>query len=661
MAEKPYTSEGAARNRKWLWVSLAALAAVGVALGVGLGVGLNVNKKGADKGSASAGGEPSGDVASTEPPANPSTPVTNTPNPVRGGTGGNGSVVTTDLNATFTYLNEFGGTWAYDPTNPFNVSGQAQSWTPPLTEEWVWGKDIARGVNLGGWLVTEPFIVPALYEKYNNATPKAVDEYTLSQAMGANLAKEMEEHYNTFITEKDFADIAAAGLNWVRIPIGYWAIGTQGDEPYLEKGVLGAISWGRKYGIRILLDLHSLPGSQNGWNHSGRSGTINWMRGAMGLANAQRSLEYLRSFTQYISQPGVKEVVPMLGLVNEVLYGDVGKDAMGSFYFESIEMIRGITGSGKGNGPPRRGPANWDGFLTGADRLVMDQHPYLAFGGVNQNPWPQQTQQACGWGGGVNDTAASWGVIIGGEWSLATNDCGMWLNGVDVTGQYATTYGSCTQFEDWRTWDATFKQNLLNHAMGSMDALQNFFFWTWRIGDSTVRGYAASPMAGSRRTPRVAGGFCKRNGYCPGCAEFAGTYPASATGGASQAIVAAESASYSNMAQAITGTPITLAVPAESAKWLSGWTNPNDKVGAWVQVAGCPYPGAYDGNDASAMPSALCGADGVGAAQAPAAVPVPTATPTPTAPVAPAPTTDSLPADPAAAPTTAPVVPAARR
>lgn len=34
--------------------------------------------------------------------------------------------------------------------------------------------------------------------------------------MGANLAAEMEEHYKTFITEKDFADIAAAGLNWVR-------------------------------------------------------------------------------------------------------------------------------------------------------------------------------------------------------------------------------------------------------------------------------------------------------------------------------------------------------------------------------------------------------------------------------------------------------------
>jgi len=60
------------------------------------------------------------------------------------------------------------------------------------------------------------FIVPALYEEYQNATPPATDEYSLSQAMGADLPTKMEEHYKTFITEQDFADIAGAGLNWVR-------------------------------------------------------------------------------------------------------------------------------------------------------------------------------------------------------------------------------------------------------------------------------------------------------------------------------------------------------------------------------------------------------------------------------------------------------------
>lgn len=31
----------------------------------------------------------------------------------------------------------------------------------------------------------------------------------------------------------------------------------------------------------------------------------------MGIVNAQRHLETLRTLTQYISQPGIKEVVPM--------------------------------------------------------------------------------------------------------------------------------------------------------------------------------------------------------------------------------------------------------------------------------------------------------------------------------------------------------------
>jgi hypothetical protein len=39
-------------------------------------------------------------------------------------------------------------------------------------------------------------------------------------------------------TEKDFAEIAAAGLNFVRIPIGYWAIEVLDGEQFLPK-----VSW----------------------------------------------------------------------------------------------------------------------------------------------------------------------------------------------------------------------------------------------------------------------------------------------------------------------------------------------------------------------------------------------------------------------------------
>lgn len=52
------------------------------------------------------------------------------------------------------------------------------------------------------------------------------------------------------------------------------------------------------------------------------------MYGVMGIANAQRSLETLRSIVEYISQDGVKQVVPMIGLVNEVQAKIIGQDVL---------------------------------------------------------------------------------------------------------------------------------------------------------------------------------------------------------------------------------------------------------------------------------------------------------------------------------------------
>lgn len=51
---------------------------------------------------------------------------------------------------SFTYTNDFGGDWAWNPMQPFGSGGKAQSWSKRIgTEEWIWGTDIARGVNLG--------------------------------------------------------------------------------------------------------------------------------------------------------------------------------------------------------------------------------------------------------------------------------------------------------------------------------------------------------------------------------------------------------------------------------------------------------------------------------------------------------------------------------
>jgi glucan 1,3-beta-glucosidase len=93
--------------------------------------------------------------------------------------------------------------------------------------------------------------------------------------------------------------------------------------------ILRLLGWARKYGMRVNLDLHTIPGSQNGYNHSGRvGGTINFLFGIMGIANAQRTLGYIRIITEFISQPEWQAVVPMFGVVNEPIPGVIGQDIL---------------------------------------------------------------------------------------------------------------------------------------------------------------------------------------------------------------------------------------------------------------------------------------------------------------------------------------------
>ncbi|KAJ3731452.1 glycoside hydrolase family 5 protein [Lentinula guzmanii] len=559
----------------------------------------------------------------------------------------------------FTYTSNFGGDWAADPTQPFLSGGKAQSWSPRIgAEEWTWGEDVARGVNLGGWLVTEPFIVPSLYEKYvNNSQNITVqDEWTLSLAMGSNLASEMENHYKTFITERDFAEIAAAGLNWVRLPIGFWAIEAINDEPFLV-GVswtyfLKAIQWARKYGIRIYLDLHALPGSQNGWNHSGKSRdsvVLLNLNGVMGIANAQRTLTYLRILVEFISQDQYRDVVPVLGIVNEILWGTIGETSVQSFYYAAYETIRQSTGTGSGAGPYiaiheafQGGSPRYSShitfsyerrrFLSGADRLALDQHP-VSLLCISTDAWAIAT----------NQSSKAFGVTLGGEFSTAINDCGLWLNGIGP----GSSNPECPIWDDWASYNASTIASLKEITLATMDALQNFFFWTWKIGNSTVLGTSSNPLWHYRlglqqgwvpSDPRDAIGHCAS--ILNSAQIFDGNYPVTATGGVRHDMLIsnefltagagiidpAQTSSHAfpppSMSPSFTGTQMTLLptytatgivktlspptfTAAPSAAVGTGWNNTADNSSAYVPVAGCFYPDSWDAVNAS-LPTATC-------------------------------------------------------
>lgn len=129
-----------------------------------------------------------------------------------------------------------------------------------------------KGVNLGNWLVLEKWMSPTLF----NGTD-AEDEYYLPRMLSKEVYESrIKVHRSEYITERDFATIKSMGLNAVRIPVPYFIFGD--CKPFIAciEELDKAFSWAEKYDLSILIDLHTVPGSQNGFDNGGISGVCKW-------------------------------------------------------------------------------------------------------------------------------------------------------------------------------------------------------------------------------------------------------------------------------------------------------------------------------------------------------------------------------------------------
>lgn len=255
--------------------------------------------------------------------------------------------------------------------DPFDDSARANVHVPPLSEPFRYGQDPIRGVNLGGWLVIEPFITPSLFDQFK-PEDRVIDEWGLCEKLGPEEArKQLQHHYETFITEEDFRKMAQMGLNHVRIPTGHWAVQTMEGEPFVPKiawdYLIKGIQWARKYGLRVMVELHTAPGSQNGWNHSGRYGTVGFLNGTHGEENGNKTLEIVTHMTEFFSKPEWSHVTPIFGVLNEPAIYRINKQRAQQWYRQSYDAIRQGTAD---KGPMLTyhegflGLPSWYGFFT---------------------------------------------------------------------------------------------------------------------------------------------------------------------------------------------------------------------------------------------------------------------------------------------------------
>lgn len=126
-----------------------------------------------------------------------------------------------------------------------------------------------NGVNLGGWFVLESWIKPSLFE---NIDSKDETGYCLKNK---HAQKDLIEHWETFITLKDFLYLKQLGITHVRLPIPWWL---QGESPYFSSlpYIHQAMKWAEEAQINVLLDLHTAPGCQNGFDNGGIEGVMTW-------------------------------------------------------------------------------------------------------------------------------------------------------------------------------------------------------------------------------------------------------------------------------------------------------------------------------------------------------------------------------------------------
>jgi len=216
-----------------------------------------------------------------------------------------------------------------------------------------------RGVNYGNRFIPEYWMAPDFYDGLSQWP--GVLKISLADVVdikGQPARTRMLSWLDKMIQEKHFAHMAEMGVQVVRVPCGYWnwvsypgdttpnaptivdgnfpliekmrnlqKIATPEDyQPYFDS----VFRYARKYGIQVLLDLHGVPGSQNGQFHSGivtGKGPHPPFYFQGSEWNMQMAVKAVGAMAEY----GAKQGAALYGieLINEPLLQDKAKPGIG--------------------------------------------------------------------------------------------------------------------------------------------------------------------------------------------------------------------------------------------------------------------------------------------------------------------------------------------
>jgi len=132
---------------------------------------------------------------------------------------------------------------------------------------------------------------------------------------------------------------------------------TQGAAPYID----AAIDWARGTGLKIWIDLHGAPGSQNGFDNSGhKTATPGWQQGD----TTAQTLAVLEKITAKYAQSQYQDVVVGIELLNEPLSSELNMATLKQFYSDGFGQTRAVSDTPVILHDGFAAPSSWNGFLS---------------------------------------------------------------------------------------------------------------------------------------------------------------------------------------------------------------------------------------------------------------------------------------------------------
>ncbi|KAI5069678.1 hypothetical protein GOP47_0015979 [Adiantum capillus-veneris] len=224
-------------------------------------------------------------------------------------------------------------------------------------------------------------------------------EYQLANGWGPKkAARVFKNHRDSFITAADFEYLSKLGINGVRIPVGYWIASDPNPPKPFVPGSLQALDnafvWAEDHKMKIIIDLHAVPGSQNGQEHSASiDGVSQWATGSDD--NGQSYIDLTLQVIEFLaSRYSERQSLFGIELLNEPMVNDVPIDTLKSYYKKGYDVVRKYNANTYVIMCQLVGGDPADilemGIHTDFSNAILDLHYYNVFGDTFANLTAQQ-------------------------------------------------------------------------------------------------------------------------------------------------------------------------------------------------------------------------------------------------------------------------------